>query len=118
MAQAICVPSADRAQFPGVMVGRSTSAELAYAELVGWLAGHPPSPIPVSAEAADLESRADHMRGVLGRLLIYLRVLLDDAAQNVPRNLDLRQIEALLADLASEVAGTLHDGAEALPGRR
>jgi hypothetical protein len=58
------------------------------------------------------------MRGLLGRISIYLGVLLEDAARDVPKHLDLRQIEALLADLASEVAGILQGAADALGGRR
>jgi hypothetical protein len=32
---------------------------VAHAEFIGALAGHPPRPIPIDADAIDLEDRAD-----------------------------------------------------------
>jgi hypothetical protein len=46
-----------------------------------------------------------------------MTVILDDTAQNALGGLDLRQIEALLFDLTSEVSGTLRRAADALSGR-
>jgi hypothetical protein len=118
MAQANYVPSPDCAPITDATVRPSTNPILsAYGGLLDWLAAQPPSPIPINAQAADLESRRADLDELLSRTSVYVRVLLEDAAQNVPRDIDLRQIEALLADLASEVAGTLRVAAHALPGR-
>ena len=43
---------------------------------------------------------------------VYVTAILDDIAQNVPGGLDLRHIDALLSDLASDVIGTLPQTAE------
>jgi hypothetical protein len=90
----------------------------AHAALVAALIKDPPRPIPIHARAIDLEDRADHLKRMLNAVTIYVTAILDDTAENVPGGLDLRPIEALLSDLASEVNGTLHNAADALPGRR
>ena len=56
----------------------------AHAEFVAALAGHPPRPIPIDADAIDLEDRADHLDKVFGALSVYVAVILDDTAQNIP----------------------------------
>jgi hypothetical protein len=89
----------------------------AHAEFIAALAGHPPRPIPIEADALDLEDRADHLNTVLSALSVYLAVILDDTAQNVPGSLDLRDAEGLLADLASDVAGTIQKAADDMAGR-
>ena len=78
----------------------------------------PPRPIPIHPYAIDLEDRANHLQRMLMAVAIYVTAILDDTAQNVPGGLHLVPIEALLSDLASEVNGTLHNAADALPGRR
>jgi hypothetical protein len=89
----------------------------AHAELVAALAGHPPRPIPVDADPIDLEDRADHLDKVLSALSVYVTVILDDTAQNVPGGLDLRDAEAVLADLASDFSGTIQFAANGMAGR-
>jgi hypothetical protein len=89
----------------------------AHAELVAALAGHPPRTIPLDADAIDLEDRADYLDKLLGALSVYVTVLLDDTAQNVPGGLDLRDVEAILADLASDVTGTIQLVADGMAGR-
>jgi hypothetical protein len=111
MAQAKHVPSAIRAPITGASPKPST-IQAAYAEFVAALAGHPPRPIPVYADAVDLEDRADHLNKVLTAWSVYLNAVLDDTAQNIPGGLDLRQIDALISDLASEVTGTLQQAVE------
>ena len=74
----------------------------AHAELVAALSGHSPRPIPIDADAIDLEDRADQLNKVLNALSAYLTAVLDDTAQNVPGGLDLRKVDALLFDLASD----------------
>ena len=39
-------------------------------------------------------------------------MILDDTAQNVPGTLDLPDVEAILADLASDVIGAIQHAAE------
>ena len=89
----------------------------AHAEFVAALAGHPPRTIPLDADAIDLEDRAEHLGKVLGAVSVYLAVILDDTAQNVPGTLDLPDIEAVLADLASDVTGTIQHAADGMAGR-
>ena len=89
----------------------------AYAEFISAIAGHPPRPIPLDADATDLEDRADHLDKVFGALLVYVTVILDDTTQNVPGTLDLRDAEGLLADLASDVTGTIQHAADDMAGR-
>jgi hypothetical protein len=54
---------------------------------------------------------------VLTALSEYLTAILDDTAQNVPSGLDLRQIDALLFDLGSDLIGTLQVAVEGVAGR-
>jgi hypothetical protein len=90
---------------------------VAHAEFVAALAGYPPRPIPLDADAIDLEDRADHLSQALSALSVYVAVILDDTAQNVPGGLDLPDVEAALADLASDVTGTIQYAADRLAGR-
>ncbi len=91
----------------------------AHAEFVAALAGHPPRPIPLEADALDLdlEDRVDHLKQVFGALSVYVTVILDDTAQNVPGNLDLRDAEGVLADLASDLTGAIQHAADDMAGR-
>jgi hypothetical protein len=88
----------------------------AHAEFVATLAGHAPRTIPLDADAIDLEDRADHLSKVFSALSVYLAVLLDDTAQNVPGGLDLRDAEGVLADLASDLTGTIQRAADSMAG--
>lgn len=120
MAQAESLSNAIRALIPGARVTSPPSVAkpvwTAHAQFVSSVAGRPPAPIPVFAQAADLEDRADHLKGVLDALSDYLHAVLGDAAQNVPGGLERRYIDALLSDLISEVTGTLRQAADSLPG--
>jgi hypothetical protein len=53
---------------------------------------------------------------VLSALSVYLAVILDDTAQNVPGGLDLRDAEGILADLASDLTGTIQHAADGMAG--
>jgi hypothetical protein len=87
-----------------------------HAQFLAALAGHPPRPIPIDADGFDLEDRADHLSKVFSALSVYLAVLLDDTAQNVPGGLDLRDAEGVLADLASDLTGTIQRAADSMAG--
>jgi hypothetical protein len=89
----------------------------AHAEFVAALAAHPPRPIPLDAHAIDLEDRADHLDKVFGAFSVYVTVILDDTAQNVPGGLDLRDAEGLLTDLASDLTGAIQRAADDMAGR-
>jgi hypothetical protein len=89
----------------------------AHAEFVAALAGHPPRPIPLEADALDLEDRADHLDKVFAALSVYVSLVLDDTAQNVPGSLDLRDVEGLLADLAADLTGAIQHAADDMAGR-
>lgn len=113
MAQAGYVTTAIRA----LDTGASFSVLAAHAELVAALAAHPPQPIPVGVRAVDIEDRADHLDTVFRALLAYMATILEDTAQNVPGTLDLRDVKAILADLASDVTGAVQHAADAMAGR-
>jgi hypothetical protein len=118
MAQADDVSNAIRALITGAGAKPSTNpVRVAHAEFVAALAAQPPWPIPLFADCTDLEDRADYLRNVLNGLSVYVTAILDDTAQNVPGGLDLREIDALLSDLASEVTGTIQRAADATAGR-
>ena len=116
MAQADNVFNLVRALTTGVKPSRN-SIQAVHAAFVGAVAANPPWPIRLDPEAIDLENRADHLRSLLCALSLYMTAVLDDTAQNALGGLDLRQIEALLSDLTSEVSGTVRRAADALAGR-
>ena len=89
----------------------------AHAEFVAVLVGQPPRTIPLMADAIDLEDRADHLGQVFWALSVYVAVILDDTAQNVPGNLDLRDAEGVLADLSSDLTGAIRRAADDMAGR-
>ena len=96
----------------------STSpARAAHAAFVAALSAHPPRAIPLDADALDLEDRADHIGRVFSALSVYVAVILDVTAQNVPGSLDLRDAEAVLADLASDLTGAIQKAADDMAGR-
>jgi hypothetical protein len=84
----------------------------AHAAFVTALSGHPPRTIPLDADALDLEDRADHLGAVFSALSVYVAVILDDTAQNVPGTLDLPHVEAILSDLAADMTGAIQHAAE------
>jgi hypothetical protein len=57
------------------------------------------------------------LKKVLNALSVYVTAILDDTAQNVPGGLDLRQVDALLSDLTSDVTGTIQRAANSMAGR-
>jgi hypothetical protein len=91
-------------------------ASAAHAEFVAALAGLPPRQIPLDADAIDLEGRADHLSWVFNALSVYVAVILDDTAQNVPGRLDLPDAEGLLAELASDLTGAIQRAADSMAG--
>src|SRR4030081_831642 len=118
MAQAEYVTNAIRAPITGASAKPSTSPVLAaHAEFVALLAGHPPRPIPGDVDAIDLDDRADHLNALFNGLSVYLTAILDDTVQNAPGRLDLRDVEAILSALASDVTGTIQHAADDLAGR-
>jgi hypothetical protein len=118
MAQAGYVTNEVRALITGAGEKLSTnSVRAAHAEFVTALAGLPPRSLPLFADATDLEDRADHLKKVLNVVSVYLTALLGDTAQNVPGGLNLRSIDALLSDLASDVTGTIQGAADDMAGR-
>jgi hypothetical protein len=118
MAQADYVTNAIRALITGASAKLSTNpVRAAHVEFVAALAAQPPWPIPLDADATDLEDRADHLKKVLDALSVYVTAILDDTAQNILGGLDVRSIDALLSDLASDVTGTIQRAADAMAGR-
>ena len=122
MAQAELVSIASRARFTDAQTSPSTAPvdcplPVAFRRFIAALAGHPPRPIPVDADAVDLQDRADHLGAVFGGLAAYLPIVLDDAAQNAPGGLELTDAEAILADLASDLTGVIERAADEMAGR-
>jgi hypothetical protein len=108
---AICPPITGGSERPS-----TAAVHLAHAEFTGALAAHPPRPIPIYADALDLEDRADHLAEVFRALSAYVAVVLDDTAQNVPGGLDLLDAEGLLADLAADLTDTIQRAADGMAG--
>jgi hypothetical protein len=119
MAQAEHVINAIRGLITGASEGLSTTTPvcIAHAEFVAAVVEHPPRPIPLDADAIDLEDRADHLDKVFGALLTYVTAILDDTAQNVPGRIDFRDAEGILTDLASDLTGTIQLAADDMAGR-
>jgi hypothetical protein len=118
MAQADHVSNAIRALITGAYArAPSNPVCAAHRKFVVILAEQPPRPIPIDADSIDLQDRADHLRKVFSALSDYLAMILDDTAQNASGGLDLSHIEAVLADVASDVTGTIQHAAEDMAGR-
>jgi hypothetical protein len=90
----------------------------AHAQFVAVVAGAPPRAIPLDTDAVDLEDRVDHLSTVLNALSVYLTVILDDTAKNIPGRVDFGDISAALSDLASDVTGTIQLAADAMAAGR
>jgi hypothetical protein len=117
MAQAEYVNNAIHALITGASATPSTSPICsAHEKFVATLVASRPRSIPIDADAIDLEDRADHLGKVFSALSAYVAVVLDDTAQNVSGRLDLRDAEAILADLASDVTGTIQRAADDIAG--
>jgi hypothetical protein len=115
MAQAEHVSNAVRALITAANAKPSTNpVRLAHAEFAATLAGNPPRPVLLYADVSDLEDRADHLEKVIDAVSVYLTAILDDTAQNIPSGLDLRQIDARLSDLTTDVTGTSQRAADAM----
>jgi hypothetical protein len=117
MAQAGYVTNAIPRLITGASENLSTTVCAAHAEFLAALVGHPPRPIPIDADALDLEDRADHLNKVLGAMSVYVAVVLDDTAQNASGSLDLRDAEGVLADLVSDLTGAIQRAADDMAGR-
>jgi hypothetical protein len=118
MAQAEHVTNANRAPITEARAKPPINPVVeAHAEFVAAIAGHPPRPIPIDADAIDLEDRADHLSKVLNALSAYVTTIVDDAAQNAPGKLDFCDIEGIIFDLASDVTGAIRYAADDMAGR-
>jgi hypothetical protein len=118
MAQAEYVTKPIPALMTGASAEPSTSpVTVAHGEFVAALAGHPPRPIPDHARAFDIEDRANHLNKVLNALSVYVTLILEDTAENVPGGLDLRYVGDVLSDLTSDVTGAILRAAERMAGR-
>jgi hypothetical protein len=116
MAQADYLTNAIRAFITGASAKPSTNPiRAAYANFIACLV--PPRPIPLDPHAVDLEDRLDHLEKVFTALSAYLIAILSGTAENVPGGLDLRQVDSLLSDLASDMIGTLQHAVERMAWR-
>ena len=107
MAQADYVTNAVRELITGADAKTSTNPfRAAYADLISRLSPH----------AVDLEDRADDLNKVFNTLWGYLTAIFDDGtAQKIPGG--LRQNDARLSDLASEVGDILQHAVERMAWR-
>jgi hypothetical protein len=78
------------------------------------LLGGSPWPKLLSADADDLQERADHLNALLDPVLVYLSAVIIDPAQNFPDGLDFGFADALPGDLASAVTDSPHRAADDL----
>jgi hypothetical protein len=100
MAQADCLPNAIRAPTTGVHPSSSTRS------------GQPPLPILLDS---GIEDPAGHRNKVITRLPVHVTGIID--TRNAPSGLDLRQIEAVFSDVASDVTRTIQHVADGMAGR-
>jgi hypothetical protein len=110
-------PSGSRSAQSRDRVGAKQTASpvrAAHVEIMASLADHPPPTIPIDADAIDIEDRANHLDQVFRAMSAYVAVILDDTSQNVPGGLDVRGAEGLLADLASDLTGTIQRAADSM----
>ena len=118
MAEADYVTTAIRALITGAGAKPSTNpVRAAHVELVAALTGRPTRRSPFTPDGFDLEgprrSLEEGAHRVVGLSDRYPR----RSAQNVPGRLDLRQVDAVLSGLTSDVAGTIQYAAESMAGR-
>jgi hypothetical protein len=113
MAQADYLTSAIRAFITAASARPSTnSIWAAYADFIARLAGRLSRAIPLDPHAVDLKDRLDHLKKVFNALWAYSIAILSGNAENVPGGLDLRQVDGLRSDLASDMMGTLQHAVE------
>jgi len=114
MAQAQSIPTAIRQSMSRGRPPKSTSpVRQAHTELIAALAPNLPHPIYAGANANDLEGRADHLEKVLGALRVYLAVIIDDTAENIPGGaLDRRYLDSLFHELSADAVGVIRNAAE------
>ena|SRR5271165_2933899 len=112
MAQADCLPNAIRAPTTGVHP--SSSPRSAHAELLVVVEGQPPLPILLDS---DIEDPAEHRNRVITRFPVHVTGIIDDTMRNMPSGLDLRQIEAVFSDVASDLTRTIQHVADGMAGR-
>jgi hypothetical protein len=118
MAQADHVPSPiRRPSIRGTGTPSTSPVQTAHAGFIAYLTSRPPRAIPVDPYPYVLVDRAEHVKGLFTAISGYLEAVVDDTAQNIPGGIDRRQIDALLADLTSEVSGTFQKAANDLAGR-
>ena len=118
MAQADYLTSAIRAFITGPSAKPTNPIRAAYADFIARLAGHPPRrPIPLDPHPVDLEDRLDHLEKVFNALSAYLIAILSGTAENVPGELDLRQVDGLLSGLAPDMICTFQHAVERMAWR-
>ena len=112
MAQADFLPNAIRTPITGVHPSSSTRS--AHAELVAVVEGK--SPLPVLHHSG-IENSAEHRNKLITWLPVHVTGIIDDTARNMPGGLDLRQIEAVFSDVASDLTRTIQHVADEMTGR-
>jgi hypothetical protein len=61
----------------------------------------------LKADPIDLQDRAEHLSALFVGPASCVGVVLDDTVQNVSGGLDLKDAEAILADLAADLIGAI-----------
>jgi hypothetical protein len=85
MAQADYVSNATHPLAAAASAKPSTDpVRTAHADLVTALAGKQPWPMPLFAEADDLEDRADYSKKVIDAVSVHVTTILDDIAWSAP----------------------------------
>jgi hypothetical protein len=82
-----------------------------YAHLLARLAASKPHQIRYSADARDLEERAEHVQAIGNAVLAYLTELVADTADNAHSKID-RDVCRGLSDDISDIVGNLSNAAE------
>jgi hypothetical protein len=83
------------------------------AQFVTALAGNIPHPIYAEVDADDLDGHANHLEKVFAALHVYLAVIVEDTAQNIPGDtLDRHGLGNLFQDLSADAVGVIRNAAE------
>ena len=114
MAQAAGITTAIRQLMSRGRPAKSTSSvRLAHAELLGALVVNLPSPLYVTANADDLDGRANHLEKLFAALHAYVAVIVSDTAENIRSGaLDHHYLDNLFQDLSTDAVGAIRNAAE------
>lgn len=83
---------------------RVTPLQRAHADLIARLSNLRPSTIRGAADAADIETRAEHLHGVYGAFAAYIDAVVDDTIDHLVtiEDVDLTRVDIIIGDACNE----------------